>query len=234
MVSKELGGSMDESIKFKRRLLIVLGILGLLFVISFVFSMRDAGKATVEIFVIPEDAKVQANGEDIGSGRQKLKPGNYTFSATKDGFSKDEYTTVVDEEGASIYLLPVPKSEEALQWLEDNPEIVAEREALAGERASVNGAAFNKANPIVSVLPYSTYEPLNGIEGPFSIDYGPTDERPNGIFLVVTTVSPNGRQNALTWLREQGFDPVDYDIQFPDYPGLFNTEAVEVEIEGEE
>ena len=54
-------------------------------------------------------------------------------------------------------------------------------------------------------------------EGPFSLDYGTNPHVKNKVFIEVSDSSPEGRVNALHWIRSHGFDPTDLDIRFDDF-----------------
>ena len=61
---------------------------------------------------------------------------------------------------------------------------------------------------MISKLPYSD------VTGPFTIDYGPSTTRKDGVFLLISDSSPRGRVNAFKWIRQQGYDPTDFEIVY--------------------
>ncbi len=57
--------------------------------------------------------------------------------------------------------------------------------------------------------------PITDINGPFTIEYIYTK---NGVdYIKIIDSSPQGRMNAMHWLRERGIDPTNLDIQFDDF-----------------
>ncbi len=66
--------------------------------------------------------------------------------------------------------------------------------------------------PVHEVL-YSP--PITDINGPFTIEYLYTKNSVDHIKIVDS--SPQGRMNAIHWLREHGIDPTDLDIRFDDF-----------------
>lgn len=66
--------------------------------------------------------------------------------------------------------------------------------------------------PVHSIL-YNL--PVTDINGPFTIEYLYTKDGVD--YIKITDSSPQGRVNALHWLRERGIDPTELIIQFEDF-----------------
>ena len=99
------------------------------------------------------------------------------------------------------------------------PNTKATTDPFQGEAAS--GKAFDqqvstsqKSSPIISVLP--------AVDPEFRIDYGQSVLFPNqsgAIALYIKADTPDGRVQAVAWIRNNGFDPSDYEIIFTDLQG---------------
>lgn len=196
----------------ERRLFIIGGFIIVLILLYFIIlHLSRLGETKVSIVAIPENSTVEINGKNFDQGNVFLKPGEYTFTAKLKGYEDDSLTKKVENQSIEVSLTPTPASEEAEDFLIENPHIQAERERIGGARAAEAGALRHKQAPVIELLP------VTDIAGPFSIDYGPSEERKNGIFLVVSDSSPEGRKNSLKWLRERGHDPTDLEIRFVDF-----------------
>jgi flagellar basal body-associated protein FliL len=57
--------------------------------------------------------------------------------------------------------------------------------------------------------------PITDINGPFTLEYLYTKNDVD--YLKVSDSSPQGRMNALHWIRENGLDPTDLNVQFEDF-----------------
>lgn len=201
-----------------KKLVIVGGFFLLLFIIyNASIKVSRTGEIKIEIAAIPDDSDVYVNGRLEERKVLYIQPGEYTFSAHKDGFKDDSLKINVQEENVEVGLIPAPESTEAFRFLENNPEVQAKREAIGNQRSNKKGAQFEANNPIVSLLP------VTDITGPFSIDYGQSKTRPNDIFLLVSDSSPSGRQNALKWISRHGYDPADFEIIFSDFTNPLET-----------
>ena len=194
----------------KVKFIIVIGIaVGLLFII-FLFS-RLFSKATLNVYTIPKNSTITINNKNYRTGKISLKPGDYTIKASKAGFSEVEKRITIDA-GADeqrIGLFPEPESEEALQWANDNPSIMLEREGLAGEQARLEGEAFRAKNPILSQLPYRSLL--------FSIDYGVSETDKNEAIVSIGASSSTDRSYALSQIKDWGYNPADYTITFTNF-----------------
>lgn len=189
--------------------LFLTGFLVVIFIAyNLILVMTRGGEIKVNINVLPDNAKVTINNKPHDKTVVYLSEGKYDFSASADGWKTDTQIINISKDNHQVYLLPDPESEDAKNWLEKNPKIQLKREELGGEKAAAQNQAFLSKNPLLQYLPYSQESP------PFTIDYGPSPVRKNDIFLTVSGSSPNGRQAALDWIRQQGADPTDLDITF--------------------
>lgn len=180
-----------------------------------VVAISRIGETRVSIVVIPDDAKVTINGSLASAGNKYLKPGDYTFTATKTGWSTDVLSIKVGTDSVEVGLVPDPNSESAAKWLKDNPDIQLQREAIGGKQAQLTGDLLTEQTPLIKALPYED------IYGPFRVDFGPSEARKNGIFIEVSSSTPPGRAKFLQWLKQQGEDPTDLEIRYFDFANPF-------------
>jgi PEGA domain len=195
----------------KNKLFLIFTLITLILVFLIYLGFRNQGKVEVSIEVIPDNSLVYINNKSAAPGTVYLKPGVYKFKASKEGFIDDIITVTIDNEREDISLIPQPNSQEAFEWIKDNPDIQIDREAIAGSMSERKAKEIEKNDPIINLLPY------DDLIGPFSIDYGPSKKRVNSIFLDINNSSPQGRENALKWLKSQGYDATDLEIIYRDY-----------------
>lgn len=197
----------------RKKLMIIIGVAIIAFLLyQLIIFFSRQGETKVEIIVVPDDSAVSVNNETIKGKTLYLGQGDYTFSATKDGWTTDTQSVQVGKDALQVGLIPEPSSEEVKQYLKDNPNIQLQREAIGGLRANLKGQKIQDQNPLIEFLPYSQESP------PFSIDYGLSKERKGDIFLLISDSTPNGREAAMDWIRLQGVDPTDLEIYFSDFP----------------
>lgn len=173
-------------------------------------SIAHAGKIAVGVTVYPEDSTVYVDGKYSPGNTAYVTPGQHTFVAQKTGFDDARITLVVDTSTQSVTLLPTPVSDEAIAWTKQNG-VQAKREELGGVEANQRGLALRDRYPIIDDLPYTA------IGGPFQIDYGFTGTDDSEVFILIHNSTPSGRQNALQWIRDQGYDPTLLDIRYDEY-----------------
>lgn len=191
---------------------LVIGLLGY----GIYIAISRSGKEAVTVYLVPSDATLTANGERISAGTAYLKPGNYTVKASKDGFR--EYSTQVtinapNQTEIDIALGPV--SEEAKKWVAEHQDLYLAYEGRVGGRANKRGEAFSEKNPITSRLPVTNLL--------YSIGYRSDTSDPSGNSIIIEIDTTRGyRRAALEKIREIGYDPTDYKINFTNYENPFD------------
>lgn len=167
------------------------------------------GKVGVTISAVPRDASVTINGKVASSGTHWLIPGNYTVTASKEGFKQRTKTVIAtkDKKQNAVALSLAPQSEKAQKWAEANERAYKANEAYGAIEARANGEYFRVQHPIASVLPYT--DPY------FTLAYEAQPD--NSIVLTVATTSPRYRYLAIEKLRELGYNPSDFRVMFTDF-----------------
>lgn len=198
-------------------LVIILGIM-----YGLIVTGQRLGKTAVDIQVLPKNSEVTVNGVEYENGKTYLKPGTYEFVAKYPDFSDAKKTVTITKESAEVILLPEPNTEAANELLKNNPDLQRQREALGGREANLKGLEQEKKTPIITLLPYSD------LTAPFSIDYGPSEYRKDDVVIIISNSTPDGRDYALRWIRQQGYDPANLEIVFDDFvnPLTQNTEEL--------
>lgn len=203
----------------RMKVLIIVGILGALILLVLLLISRN--NFYVEVKVLPEDATITLDGEPIKPGRVALSPGEHTFVASREFFG--DATEVVNTNNVSsghiVYLLPTPDSAEALEWLQQNPEVQKERESLGGAAFNQDTADVNERFPYIVNLPFRSLD--------FNVDYGFDDNR--NIRLIVTIFLPAAvpegtpehdqqferiKQNAIEYLQSIEVDVDNTNIEY--------------------
>lgn len=196
-------------------------VLAIGLVTAFLVLTLNKSQQNTEIIVVPNDSLVEIKGNDgslikkTGASSLSLKPGNYEITAQKEGFlaKSTQLNISEDSEKQTIVLLLEPSSQEAKDWAQKNNKQYLEAEGRAGELDQISGEKFRSENKITSSLPY------NG--GFYRIDYGIDRKNNNSFKLVITGDTPNLRQVAIEKIRELGYNPSDYIIEFKGVKNIF-------------
>lgn len=167
------------------------------------------GKTPLTVSVVPSDAKVIANGQQISDGTNWLMAGTYELSVEKEGFEPQKRTITVtpDKKNNVAAISLVAKSDEAKKWADKHENEYRDNEQYGAIEARENGKYFTEQNPITKKLPFT--DPY------FSISYVVNDDQ--SIYLTVNTPSPRYRFYAVEKIREWGYDPTDFDVAFKDF-----------------
>lgn len=176
-------------------------------------TIDRSGKIPVEIAAAPNDAKIIFKNKKTGTeltaknGTNYLPPGDYSITATKDGFrssqtevdatSTPQYTTVIEL---------IPQSKQAREWQKKHIDQYSKIEGIAGRQVREAGKSFSKKYPVVDKLPIK--------DSYYSIGYYKKDDRP---IIVIRTESPQYRYKATLRLVSIGIKLSDYQIEYADY-----------------
>lgn len=194
----------------KRILQIIgVGIFVAIIVWALIAYVTRNGKVAVVVRVVPSNANMVVNNTTTGNGTHYLKPGKYTFIASKDGFEQQKTTTTItsDKEQNVVAISLIPKSEEAQRWANEHQDEYKKNETYGAIQASNDGKYFTDKNPITTKLPFT--DPY------FTIGYTPNAD--NSVTLTVSTTSPRYRFYAVEQIRKLGYDPTDFKIVFKDF-----------------
>jgi len=109
-------------------------------------------------------------------------------------------------------VLLVPNSQEGYSWLLNHPDEQAERQTLGGSAFSQSVQQSLHQNPIISKLPFV------GPGNEYRIDYGtaPRKSSSTDVAIYITYYVPVGKQDALNWIEQQGYDPSKMNIVYTD------------------
>lgn len=194
--------------------LIVVGLIGY----GLYLSISRAGKEAVNVYVIPSDSTVTVNGQPISPGTAYLRAGTYTIEASRGGFSRyKEEITILPNNKKDIDIALYGVSDKAKEWEKKNEKLYLEREGRGGKRATAYGEAFQNVNPITKDLPYKNII--------FSIGYHLDPEDPtNQSIILDIDAGPGYRNGALQKIRDLGYDPSDFRINFKNFTNPFSNE----------
>lgn len=188
--------------------LIVVAVLGM--GVFWVIQSRQR-TASVTIEVVPTGSTITINSKKTRQGLQKIKPQTVTVTAEKDGFETYSQTFVLNKGSKGYFGIALtPNSPSTENWYREHPEDQQLAESISSQETDRTATALDYSAPIVKALPFI------GPGFQFKIDYGTLN--PDGSMdrpvIFIRAISPEGREAALDWIRNRGFDVSDYKIIF--------------------
>lgn len=174
-----------------------------------------ANNVAVTVTVAPKDATITVDGKTMGQGTIYLKPGKkYPVTVSKDGFQTYNGSQYIDATNNSITVALQPASDEAQKWIDENQDQYTEVEAQAGARENAAGQEFSNKNPITDNLPIDNLI--------YTIGYKRDNSDPSGDSIILTIDAAQGYRNgAIKAIRDLGYDPSKFKIEFYDYTNPF-------------
>ena len=188
---------------------------GLLIAWSVVTLIGRIGKLPLQISVVPSDASITINGGSYHNGTVWIKAGTYTMTVEKSGFTTQKKSVAVtDQKDKNVVAVSlVAESDDAKKWADQHKDEYSKNEQYGAIEADQAGKYFSAKNPITDKLPFK--DPY------FTISYQARDDL--SIKLLVDTPSPRYRFYAIEKIRELGYDPTDFEIEFSDFHNPLGT-----------
>lgn len=203
----------------RKRGIILFGAL-LIFLALWVFGYllltkkNHEGKVGVTISTVPSDATTTIDGKGFKNGTFYFEPGLHEVKVSKEGFATYSSTPYFDETKRLVVVILQAESTEAKEWVKNNQSKQYGAQVLAQRDTIASGEAITKKNPIITKLPYKTFQ--------YSIGYTVDSTDPSGKSIIVTIYANESyRQSAINRIRQFGFDPTDLNILFKDYENPF-------------
>jgi len=195
----------------KKYIILALSILCaamLLLIISTVIGR--AGKTAVSFVVSPDETQIEFNNQKItGSRTVYLKPGEYSFKATRDGFRENTIHTTIKDKPIRIVFALAPTGKVSKSEKSTNASKI---DKITTEALEKEQTKLAEANPVIKKLPIKNFI--------YSIGYRADSSKENGIIVEID--APKGYKNAaINEIRKAGFDPSKLNINFRDYANPF-------------
>jgi hypothetical protein len=167
--------------------------------------------ATINITVTPSVATITLNGQHASNGKNKVKPGNYTVTASYKGFTTvSKQVSAQKGQTATVGIILESNSPLTASWYQSHSKDQTTAEVIAGRDFDTKAAQQAKSQPIINLLPYIG----PGFE--YRIDYGLKPSDSSNPVIYIQTDSDQGKQDALDWIKNQGFNPSTLNIQYVD------------------
>ena len=200
----------------KGKIILILLSLAMLSAIVYfaIISIDRSGKTPVIISSFPEDAVITINDTSIKTGTTYLTPGTYQLKVTKGGYDTYSRTVILEKTKQTLAIILIPNSDEAFEYGKKNEAAYRKAQAQGEIAAAEAGKVFSERNPITKDLPYKTFF--------YSVGYRMDQTDPSGNSILIEIDAMEGyRQAAIYRIRQLGYDPTDFTINFRDYENPF-------------
>lgn len=196
----------------RKKIIIIISsiIIFLILVTSAAFINKVSEGADINI--APKDAKIILDDtKTINSGEIKLLPGIHSLKISRSGFADlEKKFTIKKKTVLKLWLYLDPSSEIGTTYLKNHKSEFQNIYDKEGEQIIKNTSALTVNYPIIKELPISM-PPM------FSINYDTSKKYPNDsekIALYIQADTATGKNHALSYIYELGYDPADFEIIF--------------------
>lgn len=190
-----------------KRSRVIIAILAVLLVGGLVWLLVDRAQktATINVTITPESSQITIDGKQASSSN-RIRPGAYVVSVEKEGFhSYEESVDVGSNEVIDLYVALEPSSDETQGWYDENPEDAGALERVLDNQYTQEATTITENFPVISILPYIAPR------GAYTINYG-LSQQADTQAIYISYYTDVGRDLALQYIRDNGFNPDDYEI----------------------
>lgn len=211
---QEVTVNMQTIMTKKTGVILLAGILLIFTIYLAMTTIGHTGKTAISLSAFPDDMTITIDGKNVKVGTLYFAPGTYRLEAKKQGYDSYAKTIVLDKDKQTIAIILTPNSEEAFEYGNKNEAAYRKVQAQGEVAAAEAGKLFSKLNPITKDLPYRTFF--------YSLGYRMDQADPSGNSIILEIDAAEGyRQSAIYRIRQLGYDPTDFTINFRDYENPF-------------
>ena len=195
----------------KKHIILALSILCIVMLCATIITVVSrVGKTPVSFVTSPDEVQIEFNDQKItGSKTVYLKPGEYSFKATRDGFRENTIQTTVKDKPVRVVFTLIPTGNVSKSEKSTNASKI---DKITTEALEKEQTTLAEANPIIKKLPIKNFI--------YSIGYRADPSKENNIIVEID--APKGYKNAaVNEIKRAGFDPSKLNINFRDYANPF-------------
>lgn len=211
---REVRAKMRTILTRRMSIIIIAGILFIAAIYFAITAINHTGKTAISLSAFPNDMTIKIDDKTVTPGTLYFAPGAYRLEAEKKGYDSYTRTIVLKNNKQTIAVILTPNSDEAFEYGRKNEAAYRKVQAQGEVAAAESGQLFSKLNPITKDLPYKTFF--------YSVGYRMDQADPSGNSIIIEIDAPEGyRQSAIYRIRQLGYDPTDFTINFRDYENPF-------------
>lgn len=198
-------------IRDNRRAVLVIGLVVMVVLAfsGFDFVKNQISPPNLELIGAPKGTKFKIKNKLYSEGKITLDPGTYKIRAFRDDFYPLSQKVKVGKEFKTVTFALRPRNKAGEAVVGDNYDIYRDVEKKGGEEVVAESERLRMNNPIISVLPYQ------GIL--YNITYRIEEQDGSRVVVTIDAKTSEDRAFALQKIRDWGYNPVDYKIEFKNF-----------------
>lgn len=189
-------------------------------VVILAIVLHQSRTATIDILIAPSAAEISLNGKRYDNfSSHNVMPGDYHAVVEMEGMETKELDfSVQDGEFHRVWDYLLDGEGGFSYYLTHTDEVATLKQVADDEKAKTFLAKYDKLNSINTVLPltYSNTYDLDATEiVSISINWGEEENcSAQNFCLMVSDYTGKNHEKALSMIREAGYDPDDYVVQY--------------------
>jgi len=198
-------------IRDNRRAVLAIGLIVMVVLAfsGFDFVKNQISPANVELIGAPKGTKFKIKNKIYSEGKITLDPGTYKIKAFRDDFYSLSQEVKVTKDFKVVTFALQPRNKDGESVVGGSYDVYRDVEKKGGEEVVAESERLRLNNPIISVLPYE------GIL--YNITYRLEERYSSKVVVTIDAKTSEDRAFALQRIRDWGYNPVDYKIEFTNF-----------------
>ncbi|MBR6532312.1 hypothetical protein IKT64_00870 [Candidatus Saccharibacteria bacterium] len=204
----------------KRKKLIIIAAVAVVVILLTVVIIKKIIGTPVElrIMVAPASSKIEIDGKTYENGSYEIRDGKHKAIISKEGFTTQEIEFIAranEMARVETYLIQNDGGED---WYETHPEDDGIRWFVVESQSQERTNALYDKNPILNKLPITVeyYSKNYTSHTKYEITAKINDDY-SAFTIEISDYTGGNQDNALDKIREAGFNPDNYTINYHDY-----------------
>ncbi len=193
-----------------KKVLILISIIIFILIIGFfIFENPFNNSSTLKILVTPTSSLIKLNNSTSSIGIHHLRPGNYTITVSHPGFKTQSKSFSIKKNNTKfIGIILQPNTAKTANFYQTNNYQEQMVEAISSNNNLTGAISSVSSEPIIKYLPYI------GPNLQYKINYSVDPKNSKTPYITITANNPQGRQDALSFIKSKGIDPTYLNIVF--------------------
>ena len=184
----------------------------LIVILIIVFVTQNSKTALLDVLVTPSDSKITLSGQEVKNFEtQKITPGQYIAKIEKDGMETKEIPLNLEKDTTTkLHVYLTGANNDFSYYIKNEKD-----ENILEQVSDQNSQEFIKKYSIIKILPtyYEKYTDNYSKHVWFQISQNKYTSC-KFICLKISDKTGDNQENAYNFLREKGYNPLDYEIEY--------------------
>jgi FlaG/FlaF family flagellin (archaellin) len=195
----------------RARGIIIVAFIALLFIALplILYSQNLIYSGTINLKFAPKSATAKIGTSSAQFGDNKVHPGTYTVTISKQGFATyTEKVTVNNGQTVSVATALVSNDPSTADWYQTHTDDYSIAQDIGDDAADQAHVTMKKEFPIAQVLP------IVGLYSTYRVDYGKSPTKTGKYAVYISYQTEADKQKAIQVVKDKGYELSEYEVVY--------------------